>query len=124
MASCKECLYGDVCFTVLDSMQCQHFKDRSRFVELPCKVGDSYFEIAQRCTEKGWYDEPHRTYLSDCEFCDADEPCDKEYFIEEHRFTKLSSIALFMERAAHFVKNNVFLTKEQAEQALKEREGE
>ena len=34
MASCKNCLHGDVCFTVLDSMQCQHFKDRSRFVEL------------------------------------------------------------------------------------------
>ena len=34
MATCKNCLHGDVCFTVLDSMQCQHFKDRSRFVEL------------------------------------------------------------------------------------------
>ena len=34
MARCDKCLYGDVCFTVLDSMECQHFKDRSRFVEL------------------------------------------------------------------------------------------
>lgn len=43
MASCKDCLHGDVCFTVLDSMQCQHFKDRSRFVELPVKISDKYY---------------------------------------------------------------------------------
>lgn len=39
MARCKDCVHVDVCFTVLDSMQCQHFQDRSRFVELP-DVGD------------------------------------------------------------------------------------
>ena len=43
MATCKDCLHGDVCFTVLNSMLCQHFKDRSRFVELPCKVGDRVY---------------------------------------------------------------------------------
>ena len=46
MAKCNKCLHGDVCFTILDSMQCQHFKDRSRFVELPCKVGDRVYYIA------------------------------------------------------------------------------
>ena len=44
MARCDKCLHGDVCFTILDSMQCQHFKDSSRFVELPCKLGDSIYE--------------------------------------------------------------------------------
>lgn len=46
MAKCDKCLHGDVCFTVLDSMQCQHFKDRSRFVELP-KIGDTVFEFVK-----------------------------------------------------------------------------
>ena len=45
MAACKDCLHGDVCFTVLDSMQCQHFKNRSRFVELPCGAGDTVYYI-------------------------------------------------------------------------------
>ena len=48
MAKCKECVHGDVCFTVLDSMQCQHFKDRSRFVELPYKLGDVVYFIFER----------------------------------------------------------------------------
>ena len=34
MPKCNNCLHRDVCFTVLDSMQCQHFKDSSRFMEL------------------------------------------------------------------------------------------
>ena len=54
MASCKECLYGDVCFTVLDSMQCQHFKDRSRFVELKhaewVEDEDMYGDPIYRCS--------------------------------------------------------------------------
>ena len=64
MATCKDCLYVDVCMLYLDSVykkngldasnfenlreiecdDCVHFKDRSRFVELPCKVGDMFYE--------------------------------------------------------------------------------
>lgn len=34
--------------------RCQQFKDKSLIVELPCKVGDNFFIIAQRF-EKGEY---------------------------------------------------------------------
>ena len=60
MASCKDCVHFEVCisyvreaykranlaspdlnsFRFLRCDDCEHFKDRSRFVELPCHVGD------------------------------------------------------------------------------------
>ena len=65
MANCKDCIHVKVCREyvmglaaargveldateieqVLVCDDCEHFKDRSRFVELPFGVGDSYFEI-------------------------------------------------------------------------------
>lgn len=57
MATCKDCLHADICeecgrlrygllFTRKDvETVCEHFKDSSRFVELPCKVGDTVYRI-------------------------------------------------------------------------------
>ena len=51
MANCKECINYDSCkcaeLTASNEVEswCNLFKDRSRFVELPFGVGDSYFEI-------------------------------------------------------------------------------
>ena len=46
MATCKDCLHLEACkqwYTALPDKYhdgCEHFKDRSRFVELPCKICD------------------------------------------------------------------------------------
>ena len=65
MAICKDCLHVDVCcsdlstadnkcklatpdFKLLKNIECdecQHFKDRSRFVELPCVAGEYVYVI-------------------------------------------------------------------------------
>ena len=48
MASCKDCLHVDVCKNrdIFGDMPiCEHFKDRNRFAELPCKVGDTVYYI-------------------------------------------------------------------------------
>lgn len=58
MASCKECLHYDVCEARIaadenysernytENNNCSNFKDRTQFVELPCKVGNTvYFVI-------------------------------------------------------------------------------
>lgn len=58
MATCKECLHYCVCKAVADtgkfaldterydqSERCPNFTDRSRFIELPCKVGDVVWVI-------------------------------------------------------------------------------
>ena len=104
MARCDKCLYGDVCFTVLDSIQCQHFKDRSRFVELPCEVGDTVYILGKEI------------------FCDE---------IDEISIEKLSDGILCFRAYCKELKISLdlkdfgtiaFLTKEEAEQALKERE--
>ena len=51
MASCKECIHFDRCKGLykFDRLQkavskgCSYFKDRFRFVELPCRVGDKVY---------------------------------------------------------------------------------
>ena len=64
MAKCDKCLHGDVCFAVLDTSECKNFKDRSRFVELPC---------AEWIVEEDMYD--------DNVYCCSN--CREKYFLEE-----------------------------------------
>ena len=51
--TCKDCIYYDVCdydgdVAVFPDKICGFFKDRSRFVELPCKLGDFVYFIKAR----------------------------------------------------------------------------
>ena len=128
--TCKDCIHYELCQFFDGKYEspsdCDFFKDRSRFVELPCKVGDTvwfiltdlddidlkdYTVTAGRCainngdivTEIGtsgfWYqaiydDGRTKTFNpSNDDFCEWDE-----------------------------LGKTVFLTREEAEQALKERE--
>lgn len=48
MATCKDCINSDKCPTALacsGNPICSMFKDKSRFIELPCKVGDTVYVI-------------------------------------------------------------------------------
>lgn len=112
MASCKDCLHVDVCCSYLSTVynkcklatpdfellkniecdECQHFKDRSLFVVLPCKIGTELFRIKQ---------------------------------INGKRFitnTALNSNTFWNIVMQGEFGKTVFLTREEAEQALKERE--
>ena len=47
MKTCKDCIHSDVCHIVemsswweLADYRCDDFKDKSKFIELPCSVGD------------------------------------------------------------------------------------
>ena len=53
MATCKECIHSECCFMQYgktnalkwqSELGCKNFKDRSRFVELPCKVGAKIYD--------------------------------------------------------------------------------
>ena len=55
--TCKDCIHFESCKNLYethgeglsgDSYVCDFFKDRSRFVELPCKVGDFVYFIKAR----------------------------------------------------------------------------
>jgi hypothetical protein len=102
MATCKDCVHYDVCEFHLDEKttmtvnECMHFKDKSKFVELPCKVGDTVYEIDGGNSESGdIYSSVVRRVIFDT-----------------------AGIA-FDERA---IGKAIFLTREEAEKALKERE--
>lgn len=143
MATCKDCVHVEVCKdyainylkgTPIEALEkevgdypCCRFQDRSLFVELPCKVGDTYYKIQQQCTERGYYDKPKDTDTMDCEFCcDVVGKCDRNYYIKENKFNSISQIAEYYERYILSDKlkkyRKVFHIKEEAEQALKERE--
>ena len=80
----------------------------------PCKVGDKFYRVEMYCTEGGYWDEPRRAYSGTCEDCC--EECDGEKRIVEYTFCSVKQI---LELERDFGKT-VFLTREEAEKALKE----
>lgn len=101
MATCKECIHYDICLIrdelsddeskVVSVLECEHFKDRSRFVELPAD-GIMYGIIDGRVTE----------LLN---------------LILQPGDSGMSVLS------PDNINKTIFSTKEQAEQALREREG-
>ena len=79
----------------------------------PCKVGDKFYKVERWCTEGGYWEKPRYAYSSTCEDCC--EECDGEDSVVEYTFNSPQQI-LSLERV--FGKY-VFLTREEAEQALK-----
>lgn len=113
--TCKDCIHYNVCHNnfknidlneeMTDEHCCVYFKDKSRFVELPCKVGNLVFE-------------PYRDFIN-------------VYEITTIRLSKYglffnwrlynsgvySNVNGFSERE---INKTIFLTKEEAEAKLKE----
>lgn len=102
MASCKDCLSYCSCGWTYNAEHCKHFKDRNKFVELPCKKGDTVYRINE-------YDIVVRDEVNKVTYYEGTDdfiicfrfglPCNKDTF-----------------------EKTCFLTPDQAEQALKERE--
>jgi hypothetical protein len=72
--NCKDCIHYndniDFCMalrkeTTVEAEHCKYFKDRSRFIELPCKIGDVVF-----CDLEDYRDskitERNNSYLDEC----------------------------------------------------------
>lgn len=121
MATCKNCLHVKVCREyvmglaaargveldateieqVLVCDDCENFKDRSRFVELPCKVGDLIYIIkkARGLSVRGAK-------------------------VNSITITESGKIQVSCYRSSFIGlwSDDAFATKEEAEQALKERE--
>lgn len=118
MASCKDCLHVEACEfyagplnaepCVKYAESCECFKDRNRFVELPCKVGDTLYEICARRKGGKWKPVIIERTVQRIEVGSSDcvtVRCGKTIVLFSFDFGK-----------------NVFLTREEAERALKERE--
>ena len=133
MASCKECYHYEVCRmhyrqkceltyetekevrrAMLKAEKgcpiCDHFKDHSRFVELPCKVGDTLYTIVTGNRIREWI-------VADISFF--------SYSVVKIVITadsKDNNGTNHIRFGKHYLNHSVFLSREAAEQALKERE--
>lgn len=117
MASCKDCISADVCKNrdiSGDMPICEHFIDRNRFVELPCKVGNTLYMFNRNKSniQEMVLNKPDiRCHcVKDDEFSSCMPICnDKENGICAYRFhLDFSEIG-----------KTVFLTREEAERSLK-----
>ena len=120
--TCKDCLHYPVCKVIeVGTIDCNHFKDKSRIVELPCNEGDTVYKIDSH---------PWESECGECEhfmpggFGDPCECLKTEYgnkapecrTIKEYKFGLrdiLNAIGW-----GDFGKT-VFLTREEAEEALR-----
>lgn len=108
--TCKDCIHCDVCkWEGLPPLaeQCEDFKDKSRYIELPCKVGDMLYYIATCKTAEDF----GKKYVSWERV--------KQISINAHGkwvYLMENSLINFDE-----IGKVIFLTKEEAEKALAER---
>lgn len=62
--TCKDCIHYEICKmdgTIIETKKCEYFKDKSKFIELPCKVGGTMYVI----DEPLWKDEFNQPYQID-----------------------------------------------------------
>ena len=100
----KDCIHDEICvFRGKGNCpdECAQFKDKARFVELPCKIGDVVYCIRKNPYEKGIYVKENKVLTIDW---------NGDYFV---LFTTVSEI----------LGKTVFLTREDAERALRKRNG-
>ena len=110
---CKDCIHSDVCEALEEGngipkvhpKLCGCFKDKSRFIELPCKIGTKIYDISELLMPQ--------CYSPDMYIFDADDICiskDNRGFIftidgNDYRYEDFGKSAFF--------------SKEEAEKALK-----
>jgi hypothetical protein len=110
MSKCENCIHNVICsadayFKSIEDCEkhCCHFKDKSLFVELPCKVGDDvWFNTFKKNATVCVGIQPHKVDRIDVVFV-----CDEKQFIE-------TRIPIWQ------IGKTVFLTKTEAEEKLNE----
>ena len=100
--NCENCIHRDVCGidVIFEKKGCEDFKDESLFIELPCKVGDTVY-IADHWGKK--VQEFHVNWFT---------ITDNGVYCWEYRDSQPITPDIWGK--------TVFLTPEEAEQALKE----
>ena len=121
MVTCKDCVHVEVCkfkdlpAPLSDSYireseciekRCGDFKDCSRFVELPCKVGDTLFV-------------PTRNLVSEYKIVSF-HVCGEGIWYRTNVIKGI--LTRLISDNVEIIGKTVFLTREEAERALKERE--
>lgn len=63
--TCDQCLYHEHCYDLLDATDCAAFKDKDKFVELPCQIGDYFVELKNDNSHLYKVDSIHIDYEED-----------------------------------------------------------
>ena len=111
-AECKKCIHLEVCdkvdFPIFNGGKCDHYKDKSLCVELPCEVGDFVWEIR--------YD-IHYNKMSSIPYIATSRVI--SLHIEKEVLIETENANYYIEH----IGKRLFFTKEDAEAKLKEIEG-
>lgn len=113
MRTCKDCIHDGVCWKQKELLDEREFEEEqecceeaSRFIEVPCKVGDTVWfirNIGDKSREKI-----------------TETSIEKIVMKKTGLYIKLDCNAVY-ETSCNSIGKTVFLTKEEAEKALKER---
>lgn len=115
MNLCEKCIHGEVCHLNIDPIfesteevkECDHFKPKSRFVELPCEVGSTVYDITEFIC--GTY--APEMYELKCDEMTIEKGAEGEFnFVYDGMYINCEDIG-----------KTVFLSREKAEKALSER---
>lgn len=106
--TCKDCIHKEACSfssAAETANHCRHYEDKSRFVELPCKVGDTvyFYAFVQTDDCDGYY------CVDQAKVSRISIDCDGLRISIYNRYFDLSDIG-----------KTVFLTREEAEKKLEE----
>lgn len=130
MASCKDCLYYECCKTLNKdfikypkdyennermSEICLTFKDRSKFVELPCKIGDTVYYLTTKYEKQG----RKKVAVDYAETGIVDSITLGDLMIPQIYVCDSDNVWTTFDTKRDFNKI-IFLTKEEAEKALEE----
>lgn len=120
--TCKDCIHYDVCkkynnvyereLSERYCVECQHFKNKANFVELPCKVGDTVYLVD---FEYGIY----KCIVNDIQILSDNEPVFTLYYYSQNGYEP-AELEWDIDIEIDCFGKTVFLTKEQAEAKLKE----
>lgn len=119
--TCKDCIHYDTCydrcehwieFELTAETECKDFKDKSRFIELPCKFNDAFYIIP---TANNGFEEITRVECLGFQISKP-EPVADLFRKESGKSNRLYQAGFDM-----FGKD-IFLTREEAKEALKRSE--
>lgn len=113
--TCKDCIHYEVCcdeYEISHAEYCNNFKDKAKYIELPCKVGDTVYVLNKaNIPQEMILDEPDIR----CHCAEEDNMCKCFCRDIEHTFCAYR----FMNDNSDIGKK-VFLTRKEAEEKLKE----
>ena len=100
--TCKDCIHYEICTPYVSPSEsfpevggCKCFKDKSRYIELPCRVGSKIYMLVTKRSKVG---------------------------LPPFTFIKVSRMTFYnLERVIQDFGKTVFLTREEAEKAFAER---